>query len=72
MNKELLRYIPKEFKDLVVDIYLSTEKEFDETTNKWSFPLYVEWQNGETSIFQNKTFAKNCLKEFHTPNEYSL
>lgn len=70
MTKELMRYIPKEYKALVVDIWQGEEKEYDETTGKYSYPLYVEWENEEVSVFQNKSFAKNVLKEFHTPNEY--
>jgi len=70
MTKALMKYIPKEYKSLVTDIYAGTDKEYDDTTNTWSYPLYVEWENGERSIFQNKSFAYNCLKEFHTPDEY--
>ena len=71
LDKKLMSYIPKEYKSLVVDIH-EGEKDFDEETNRWFTPLVVEWENGETSCFQNKSFARGCLKEFHTPDEYSL
>ena len=67
--KELLKYIPKEFKDLVVDIYES-DKEFNEFTGRWCTPLVVKWANGETSTFQNKSFAFSCLREFHGRDEF--
>lgn len=69
MNKELLKYIPKEFKDLVTDIY-EGRKELNEVTGRFCTPLIVEWENGETSVFQNKNFAFNCLKEFHGRDEF--
>lgn len=61
---DLMRYIPKEFKPFVVNIY-EGEKEFDEITRRWNTRLVVEWQNGEQSDFKNKTWAFTCLKEFY-------
>lgn len=69
MNKQLMKYIPKEYKELVEDIY-EGEKVWNETTNAWNTYLVVEWKNGETSTFQNKGYARNILKEFHSPEEY--
>lgn len=69
MNKELMKYIPKEYKALVVDIY-EGEKEYNEYTNKWNTELVVEWVNGETSYFQNKSYAKFVLKDQHSPEEF--
>lgn len=66
---DLMRYIPKEYKHLVQDIYES-EREWNEYTNRWNTPVIVEWQNGESTIFQNKGFMRNALKEFHSPDEY--
>lgn len=70
MNKELMRYIPKEFKALVVDIY-EGKKEWNEITKKWSIEVIVDWVNGETSRFQNKTWMKEVLKDQHTPEEFA-
>ena len=69
MNKSLLAYIPREYKPLVTDIY-DGDREWNDHTKKWNTNLIVEWQNGETSYFANKTFARECLKEFHSPDEY--
>ena len=69
MASDLMRYIPKEYKDLVADIYES-EKEWNDVTNRWNTPITVEWENGEVSTFQNKSYMTNCLKEFHAPDEY--
>lgn len=69
MKQDLMRYIPKNFKALVADIY-EGEKEWNEVTNRWNVPVVIEWQNGETSIFANKTFIRGCLNEFHSPEEY--
>ena len=70
MNKELMRYIPKEFKALVVDIY-EGKKEWNEITKTWSTEVIVDWVNGETSRFQNKTWMQEVLKDQHTPEEFA-
>ena len=70
MNKELMRYIPKEFKALVEDIY-EGKKEWNEITKKWSTEVIVDWVNGETSRFQNKTWMQEVLKDQHTPEEFA-
>lgn len=69
LDQNLLKYIPKEYKNLVVDIY-EGEKEWNEVTNRWNTELIVEWVNGETSYFQNKSYAKFVLKDQHSPEEY--
>lgn len=69
MNKQLMKYIPKEYKELVENIY-EGEKFWNETTNAWNTCLVVEWKNGEVTEFSNKRHAKNVLKEFHSPEEY--
>lgn len=71
LNKELMKYIPREYKSLVVDIY-EGEDEYDERTNRMSTPIIVEWQNGEISRFQHKTWMRICLKEFHSTDEYTV
>ena len=69
MAKELMQYIPKEYKKLVVDIQ-EGEDEWNDVTKKWNTPVIVEWANGIISRFANKTFMKACLKEFHAPDEF--
>lgn len=70
MDKKLMKHIPKEYKKLVTNIYLG-EKIYDEDDHRWNTELVVEWENGEKSWFQNKTFAWHCLKEFHMTSEFS-
>ena len=60
--QELLRFIPKEYKPFVTDIY-EGKREYNEITKRWNVQLVVEWENGETSEFANKTFARECIKE---------
>jgi hypothetical protein len=66
---DLMRYIPKEFKPFVVDIYEGNE-EFNEVTGRSARELVVEWQNGERSVFANKTWAFKCLREVHFVEEF--
>ena len=68
-DKKLMRYIPKEYKKLVVQIY-EGNRYWDEVKSHWNKELIVEWENGEESTFANKTYAYNVLKEFHDPEEY--
>lgn len=70
MNKELMRYIPKEFKALVVDIY-EGEEEYNEITRRMQIPITVEWQNGEVSYFANKTWMRVNLKEQCFPEDFA-
>lgn len=71
MNKqnELMKYIPKEYKLLVVDIYTG-ESEWNEVTKRWNTELVVEWENGKTSRFQTKSYARETLKEFYWPEDF--
>lgn len=69
-NKNLMRYIPKEYKSLVVDIYEEKERVWNELTNKWNTMVTVEWKNGEIDTYQNKSYMTNVLKEFHGPDEF--
>ena len=66
---DLMRYIPREYKALVTGIY-EAEQEWNDVTNRWNTPIVVEWENGEVSTFQNKSFMTNSLKEFHAPDEF--
>ena len=66
MNKSLLRYIPKYYKPFVKDID-KCDKEWNEITKKWNFPIKVTWSvngNEEEEIFANATYMFNLLKEF--------
>ena len=62
MTKELMRYIPKEYKEQVSDIY-EGEREWNEITQRWNTPIVVEWTDGEENIYQNKSYMKFKLKE---------
>lgn len=70
MEKDLMKYIPKEYRTLVENIH-EGKKEFNDITRKWNVNIVVEWINGEVSIFQNKTWMKKVLKEQHTIDEFT-
>ena len=70
MENDLMKYIPKEYKALVENIY-EGKREFNDITRKWNVNIVVEWINGEVSIFQNKTWMKEVLKEQHTIDEFT-
>ena len=70
MKQDLMRYIPKEFKAYVVDIY-EGEKEWNEYSQRWNVPIYVEWKSGETGCYQNKGYMRFILKDQHTPEEFA-
>ena len=63
MDKELMRYIPKEYKAQVENIY-KAEREWNEYTQRWNQTITVEWTDGETNTYQNAGYMKNLLKEF--------
>lgn len=71
MKESLMRYIPKEYKALVENIY-EGEKEWNEVSKRWNVSIVVEWINGEISYFANKTFMKEVLKEQHTIDEFKM
>lgn len=62
MNKDLMRYIPKEYKNEVADIY-EDGKEWNDYTNRWNVLVTVEWKDGETNTYQNKSYMKAKLTE---------
>lgn len=70
MNKKLMKYIPKEYKKLVNNIY-EGKQYFDEDDHKWRKDMIVEWENGTKSYFQKRTIAADILKEFHMTSEFS-
>ena len=69
-RSKLMQLVPREYKNLVVDIY-EGDKEWDDETHRWYQVVVVEWVNGETSRFAKDKMRIN-LKEFHGPDEYSL
>ncbi len=66
---DLLKYIPREYKKLVTNIREGKE-EYNEITGRINTPIIVNWENGETSIFQNRSYMKQHLKEGHSPEEF--
>ena len=62
-NKDLMRYIPKEFKADVKDIRTGS-KEWDEVTRHWATTVIVTWLDGEQNEYANKTFMREKLKDF--------
>lgn len=61
--KELMRYIPKEYKNEVANIEKG-EKVFNEYTNRWNITIIVEWKDGEINEYQNASYMKEKLAEF--------
>lgn len=61
--KELMRYIPRSYKNEVEDIYKG-EKVWNEITKRWNTMIVVEWKDGEINEYQNATFMFNVLKYF--------
>lgn len=61
MNK-LMRYIPKEYKNEVADIY-EAEREWNEVTKRWNTKIRVEWADGEVNTYQNASYMKAKLTE---------
>lgn len=62
-------YIPKEYRDLIDNIY-EGEKIWNDTTKRWNIPVIVEWKNGEESSFTNKQHMKHQLEEMYSPEEF--
>lgn len=61
--KELMRYIPKEYKNEVANIKKG-EKVYNEYTNRWNITIIVEWKDGEINEYQNASYMKEKLEEF--------
>ena len=62
MNKYLLRYIPKVYKNEVKDIYYG-EKVYNEYTKRWNKTIIVIWKDLEENEYQNATYMKNKLSD---------
>lgn len=60
---ELMRYIPKEYKNEVENIKKG-EKVWNEYTNRWNVTIIVEWKDGEVNEYQNASYMKEKLAEF--------
>lgn len=63
MTNKLMRYIPKEYRSQVVDIY-KAEKEWNVHTQRWNTLITVEWIDGKKNTYQNASYIKNLLKDF--------
>ena len=63
MQKELMRYIPKIYKNEVEDIYKG-EKVWNEHTNRWNSTIIVKWKDGEVNEYKKSTYMKGKLAEF--------
>ncbi len=61
-KKELMKYIPKDYKPYVVNIF-EGKKDFNPITGRIATLLCVEWENGVVSEFANKNWARTCIKE---------
>lgn len=58
-----MRYIPKEYKAEVEDIYRGI-KEWNDVTRRWCTTLIVEWGDGVFSVYASSSSAFKQLKEF--------
>lgn len=63
MGKDLLKYIPKEYKNQVESIERG-KKVWNEYTRKWNIIVNVTWKDGEVSNYQNASYMYSMLKEF--------
>lgn len=63
MANTLMRYIPKEYKSQISDIY-EDGREWNEYTQRWNTLITVEWTDGRENTYQNATYMRNLLKEF--------
>lgn len=62
MTNTLMRYIPKEYKSQVADIY-EAGKEWNEYTQRWNTLITVQWTDGEENTFQNASYMRAKLTE---------
>lgn len=62
MKEKLMRYIPKEYKAEVADIY-EAGREWNEVTNRWNTLITVEWTDGSENTYQNASYMSFKLKE---------
>lgn len=60
--KKLMRYIPKAYKNQVSKIR-RLDREWNDVTGKWNYPIQVEWKDGEENTYQNSTYMQFKLSE---------
>ena len=58
----LMRYIPKEYKNEVADIY-EAGREWNEHTQRWNTLITVEWKDGIENTYQNASYMRAKLIE---------
>lgn len=63
MARNLMRYIPKEYKSEVESIK-NGEVEWNDFTKRWNQLIIVTWKDGEENTYQNASFMREKLKEF--------
>ena len=61
--KELLKYIPKQYKAEVENIRKG-EKVWNEYTKRWNTTIIVEWKDGTENEYQNASYMRELLKDF--------
>ena len=61
--KELLEYIPKQYKAEVENIRKG-EKVWNEYTKRWNTTIIVEWKDGTEDEYQNASYMRELLKDF--------
>ena len=61
--KELLKYIPKQYKAEVENIRKG-EKVWNEYTKRWNTTIIVEWKDGIENEYQNASYMCELLKDF--------
>lgn len=59
---DLMRYIPREYKEEVESIEKG-EKVWNEYTNRWNTTIIVRWKDGEINEYQNASYMKAKLVE---------
>lgn len=57
MMKDLIRYMPKIYKNEVADIYRG-EKVWNERTKRWNTTIIVKWKDGEETEYKNAVYMK--------------
>lgn len=63
IDKTLLKYVPKGYKQQIVSIQKGT-KVWNEQTHRWNIMVDVVWNDGEKASYQNASYMHHLLKEF--------
>lgn len=64
MNNNLMRYIPKEYKQEVENIEKCRGMVYNENTGKWNTMICVTWKDGRKNSYQNATYMWHVLRDF--------